>query len=302
MSTRPSNWPRWPNNKKQSCPVSSISHTLREARNRLALTSPSPSLDASVLLCHVLDCTASHLLAWPEQMLSSEQTSRFEQMLAQRLEGRPVAYITGTREFWSLTLKVNPDVLIPRPETETLIEYVLATFADREQLDIADLGTGSGAIACALAIEHPQWQLTATDASAAALQIARENVSACKLSNVRLLEGHWFEPLAGMVFDLVISNPPYVADRDPHLEQDGLRFEPAEALTAGPDGMDAIDHLAKDACLFLKDRGWLIVEHGFDQQQAVYNRFEDSGFDNIIQVDDLAGQPRMTAGQYRRKT
>jgi len=276
--------------------VATIKQTLSAARQRLQSSSTSPSVDASVLLCHVLDCTASHLVAWPEKQLTPAQQSRFAELLDQRAQGRPVAYLTGDREFWSLSLEVSPAVLIPRPETETLVEFVLETFSGRETLDVADLGTGSGAIACALASEHAHWNVLATDASSSALEIARSNASRSGLRNIRFRQGDWFDALDDLKFDLIVSNPPYVASDDIHLEQGDLRYEPPEALAAGERGMDAISHLAREANRFLKPGGWLVVEHGYDQQNAVYDCFDQAGFKGIVQRSDLAGIPRMTAG------
>ncbi len=280
--------------------MTTVKQVLNDARNKLQPGSESPAVDASVLLCHVLECSPAHLIAWSEKELSTLQLSQFNDALQQRLLGEPVAYITGEKEFWSLSIQVSPDVLIPRPETETLVEFVLETFSDRAVLDIADLGTGSGAIACALATEHPRWNIVATDASAAALNIAQNNASTHKLDNVQFRHGHWLEPLDGLEFDLVISNPPYVADKDPHLDQGDVRFEPEAALTSGESGLDAITHLTQHAGDCLKAGGWLIVEHGYDQQQAVYDCFEHGGFKDIVQLNDLAGQPRMTAGRFTK--
>ena len=277
--------------------MTTIKQALSDARLRLQSTSPSPAVDASVLLCHVLDCSPAHLIAWPDEQLSTPQQSDFNDVLQQRLQGKPVAYITGEKEFWSLSLQVNPDVLIPRPETETLVEFVLDTFSDRVELDVADLGTGSGAIACALACEHPRWNIIATDASAAALEIAQNNASTHKLGNIQFRQGTWFEPLEANEFDLIVSNPPYVAENDSHLDQGDVRFEPDDALASGQLGLDAITHLAEHAGDCLKAGGWLIVEHGYDQQQAVHDCFEQAGFIDIVQLADLAGQPRITAGR-----
>ena len=277
--------------------MSTIQQALSTARQRLQSTSASPAVDASVLLCHALGCAPSHLIAWPGEEISKDQESRFSELLQQRIQGWPVAYITGEKEFWSLSLRVTPDVLIPRPETETLIEFVLETFSADEKITVADLGAGSGAIACALASERPDWSIIATDASAAALDIAQGNAAACRLANIRFRQGNWFEALDDTALDLIISNPPYVADNDPHLGQGDLRFEPGAALASGERGMDAISHLAREAFRFLKTRGWLVVEHGYDQQQAVHECFERAGFARIVQRNDLAGLPRMTAGR-----
>jgi release factor glutamine methyltransferase len=278
--------------------VTTISQALGEARHRLQATSPSPAVDASILLCHVLGCSPSHLIAWPDNQLSPHQAMQFEEILQQRVDGKPVAYITGEREFWSLSLKVTSDVLIPRPETETLVEFVLEKFSSSPALTVADLGTGSGAIACALAAERPAWNIIATDSSTEALDIARHNASLHKLDNIRFVHGQWLEPLTGLDLDLIISNPPYIAFDDPHLVQGDVRFEPEAALASGKQGMDAITHLARQAGQHLKAGGWLIVEHGYDQQQLVYDCFQQAGFENIVQLTDLAGQPRVTAGQH----
>jgi release factor glutamine methyltransferase len=280
--------------------VTTISQALSDARHQLQATSPSPAVDASILLCHILGCPRSHLIAWPEKELSQQQQSDFNKVLQQRITGKPVAYIIGEKEFWSLSLAVTNDVLIPRPETETLVEFVLERFSGRAAMKVADLGTGSGAIACALATEHPEWNIYATDISSVALDIARTNASAHQLENIHFHQGKWFEPLTAHDFDLIVSNPPYIASHDPHLSEGDVRFEPEGALKSGELGMDAITHLAREAGNFLKPGGWLIVEHGYDQQQAVHDCFKLYGFTDIVQLTDLAGQPRVTAGQYSK--
>jgi release factor glutamine methyltransferase len=280
--------------------VTTISQALSDARHSLQATSPSPAVDASILLCHVLDCSPGHLIAWPDKQLSPDQASQYTEILQQRVEGIPVAYITGEREFWSLPLKVTADVLIPRPETETLVEFVLEKFSNSPALTVADLGTGSGAIACALALERPAWNIVATDCSIAALDIARHNASVHKLANIHFVHGQWLKPLTKLDFDLIISNPPYIAMNDPHLSQGDVRFEPDAALASGKQGMDAITHLTSQAGQRLTAGGWLIIEHGYDQQQLVYDCFKQGGFGDIVQLTDLAGQPRVTAGRYRK--
>lgn len=277
--------------------MTTISQALSDARLRLRATSPSPAVDASILLCHVLGRSPEHLIAWPDKQLSPQQASQFKEILQQRVGGKPVAYITGEREFWSLSLKVTDDVLIPRPDTETLVEFVVEKFSDSPALTVADIGTGSGAIACALAAERPAWNIIATDSSMEALNIARLNASIHKLENISFVHGQWFEPLAGFDFDLIVSNPPYVAIDDPHLAQGDVRFEPEAALVSGKLGMDAITHLALQAGQLLKAGGWLVVEHGYDQQQLVYDCYQRGGFENIVQLTDLADQPRVTAGR-----
>jgi release factor glutamine methyltransferase len=221
-------------------------------------------------------------------------------LVQQRIAGHPVAYLTGNKEFWSLSLTVTTDVLIPRPETETLVEFVLENFSGRTVMKIADLGTGSGAIACALATEHPQWTILATDVSAAALDIARLNASSHNLENITFARGEWLHALGDKNFDLIISNPPYIATTDTHLAEGDVRFEPQTALTSGANGMDAITLLTQQSGDYLVHDGWLVVEHGYDQQQSVFERFSEAGFTRITQLPDLAGQPRMTAGRYRQ--
>jgi release factor glutamine methyltransferase len=238
------------------------------------------------------------LIAWPERELSRQQAQDFSNLLRQRIAGEPVAYLTGEKEFWSLSLKVTSDVLIPRPETETLVEFVLEKFSARTAMKIADLGTGSGAIACALAVEHPRWTILATDVSAAALDVARLNASSHDLENICFSQGEWFQALTDHDYDLIISNPPYIAINDTHLAEGDVRFEPQTALTSGEDGMNAITALTQQAGSYLVNDGWLVVEHGYDQQQRVHERFSQAGFTAITQLSDLAGQPRMTAGKY----
>ncbi len=279
--------------------MSTIREALDDARTRLQKTSASPAVDANILLCHILGCSRSHLMTWPEKELTAQQANAFRMVLERRLTGEPVAYITGNKEFWSLSLKVSQDVLIPRPETETLVEFVLELFAARINMRVADLGTGSGAIACALASEHPQWKIHATDIAAAALDVARANASTHQLKNIHFCQGCWFEPLSGQLFDLIVSNPPYVASNDQHLALGDLRFEPETALTSGTQGLEAIATLTQQAGAHLKPGGWLVVEHGYDQQRAVYERFESGGFAEIVQLSDLAALPRVTAGCYR---
>lgn len=277
--------------------MTTINQALSGARHRLQASSPGPATDAGILLCHVLACSRSHLIAWPEKELSEAQATRFGELVQQRIGGTPVAYITGEKEFWSLVLKVTPTVLIPRPETETLVEFVLDIFAGRPAQKIVDLGTGSGAIACALAKEHPDWQILATDTSAEALSIAQQNAAMHKLDNIAFLRGSWLDPLRNDDFDLIISNPPYVADSDPHLSQGDVRFEPGGALSSGKQGMDDINVITRQAGSRLKPGGWLVIEHGYDQKQAVLDCFLSNSFTDIEQHTDLADIPRMTAGR-----
>ncbi len=276
----------------------SIAQAIREASHKLAESSYSARLDAEVLLCHVLNCPATHLLAWPEKPLDKEQVQAFDQLIEQRQSGIPIAYLTGTKEFWSLDFKVSPATLIPRPDTETLVEFVLDKFPDKKNFKLLDLGTGSGAIAIAIASERPNWDITATDVSGEALAIARENAFSHQIKNIKFIESNWFEQIELQQFDLIVSNPPYIAEQDKHLSQGDVRFEPLSALASGETGLDDIKHLTSQSRHHLKTGGWLAFEHGYDQKLAVFDYFNQHHFLNITQLTDLSGQARIIAGQY----
>lgn len=256
-------------------------------------------LDAQILLTHLLQCNTAHLAAWPEKVLSEEQATAFAQLIAQRQKGIPVAHLTGSREFWSLNLRVNNSTLIPRPETETLVEFILDDFSDRDDIKLLDMGTGTGAIAIAIATEKPGWNLVASDISAQALKLAESNRDTHAATNVTFIHSDWFENIDQHNFDIIISNPPYIADADPHLSQGDVRFEPRSALTSGENGMDDIEHLCAQAKEYLSNNGWLIVEHGYDQSQLVADCFADNGYSEMTQRQDLSGHTRMTAGKKR---
>jgi release factor glutamine methyltransferase len=274
-----------------------IQQALQQASRQLSGSSPSATLDAQVLLSHVLQCNSAHLLAWPEKELSEEQEADYLHLLAQRQQGIPVAHITGSREFWSLNFSVNNSTLIPRPETETLVEFILEKFANEEKLKLLDMGTGSGAIAIAIAREKPDWQITASDISEQALALAADNSKEHHTTNVTLVHSDWFDNIAQDNFDIIVSNPPYIASEDPHLTQGDVRFEPGSALSSGEAGMDDIEHLCAHAKDHLLKDGWLIVEHGYNQEQLVADCFEKNGFTAITQKQDLSGHTRMTAGR-----
>ncbi|MDH5423366.1 MAG: peptide chain release factor N(5)-glutamine methyltransferase [Gammaproteobacteria bacterium] len=277
-----------------------IAQILQLAEQQLQNVSDSARLDAEVLLAMVLNKNRSYFRAFAEQELTTAEQLQFLALLDKRSEGQPIAHITGHREFWSLDLTVNEHTLIPRPDTEVIIEFILHHFP-QDKLRLADLGTGSGAIALALASEKPQWEILATDQSAQALTVAQNNALKHQLTNVCFKQGSWFEPLGTQPFDIIISNPPYIPERDPHLLQGDVRFEPMTALASGTDGLDDIRHLIKHAKTYLQTQGWLILEHGYDQQAAIYQLFQQAGFMNIRQRNDYADNPRMTAGQYIRK-
>lgn len=273
----------------------SIAQAIKEASQTLTETSDSARLDAEVLLCHVLNCAATHLIAWPEKLLDENQTQVFNRLIEQRHAGTPVAYLTGSREFWSMDFKVTPDTLIPRPDTETLIEFVLEKISAQAKLKMLDLGTGSGAIAIAIASERPDWVITATDISAEALAVAQENARSHKIKNIKFIQSNWFEQLEPQCFDIIISNPPYIAEQDKHLSQGDVRFEPLSALTSGETGMDDIERITSQAKAHLNSDGWLIFEHGYDQKQQVYDCLHHHHFHKITGLNDLSEQPRLTA-------
>ncbi len=276
---------------------------MNSIKQLLAATADLPSdvaADAPLLLAHVLGKDRSWLYAWPEQPLTSDHIAQFHALLQRRRAGEPLAYLTGQKEFWSLQLSVTPATLIPRPETELLVESALA-LPLRQAAQVLDLGTGSGAIALALATERPQWQLSATDISPEALEIASKNAANHRIDNIRFVHSHWFEQLdAHRTYDLIVSNPPYVAQGDPHLLEDGLPHEPAGALTSGPEGLDDLRIIIGNAPEFLLADGWLLVEHGMDQGSDVRQLFRQAGFTHIETRQDLAQRDRLTLGCYPR--
>jgi release factor glutamine methyltransferase len=262
-----------------------------------ALTdSDTPRLDAELLLAHTLDKRRTWLHTWPDRPVSREQADTFEQLLRRRLQGEPIAHILGQQPFWTLDLKVTADTLIPRPESELLVEQALSLTPEDQPWQIADLGTGSGAIALAIASERPMARLIATDQSQAALAVARENATAHGLDNVVLRHGSWFEPLQGERFALILSNPPYIAAADPHLGRGDLRFEPDSALRSGSDGLDDLRQIVAGAPGHLQAGGWLMVEHGYDQGNAVRSLFQQHRYQAIATRRDLGGQERITCG------
>ncbi|MFQ5546652.1 MAG: peptide chain release factor N(5)-glutamine methyltransferase [Woeseia sp.] len=281
-------------------PATTIENTLADAAKKLAVVSESPALDAETLLAWVLGVSRSHLFAHPGSDLGKESARRFSNALARRHDGEPVAYITGAREFWSLRLRVTPDTLVPRPETETLVEQALSLIPRGRACRVLDLGTGSGAIAIALASERPESEIVATDSSGEALNVARQNAAQHTLVNIHFLEGDWIEPVADEVFEFIVSNPPYVKDDDPALDE--LRYEPGHALRAGPDGLDAIRNIAEAAPRVISDNGTLILEHGADQRDAVAGILQNNGWSDIECFRDLSGHPRVTTARIKLST
>ena len=254
-------------------------------------------VDALVLAAHVLGVNRAYLAANPMRFLTENEDARYAMLVAQRALGQPVAYLTGRREFYSRDFEVGPEVLIPRPETETLVEAALQRIG---QGAVADLGTGSGVVAVTLACERPGLAVTATDSSEVALALARRNAAALG-ARVEFAQGAWYQALAGRRFDLIASNPPYIAARDPHLGQGDLRFEPPAALTDGSaDGLDSIRALVAGARAHLEPGGWLLLEHGYDQAEAVVRLLAGAGLGEIVSVKDLAGIRRVAGGRLVR--
>jgi release factor glutamine methyltransferase len=274
-----------------------IQQFIDQARRALAVASPTPRLDAEVLLLHVCGLARSALVTRAHEALNDEQARRLDELLARRVRGEPLAYLTGEREFWSLPLLVTPDVLIPRPETELLVERALAHIPVHATWTVADLGTGSGAVALAIASERRDCRVIATDRSEHALAVARTNAGRLAISNVEFRHGEWFAPLAGLRCEVIVSNPPYVAEGDPHLSRGDLRFEPRGALVSGPDGLDAIRTIAAAAPAHLHRHGWLMIEHGYDQAGDVRAILVRAGFRNVASHADLGRHDRVTEAQ-----
>jgi release factor glutamine methyltransferase len=275
--------------------MSTIESALAAATSQLS-HSDSARLDAELLLCEVLHKPRSYLYTWPERALSEGEHRDYARLLARRQAGEPVAHILGAREFWSLNLKVTAETLIPRPETELLVEAALQRLPASGGR-IADLGTGSGAIALVLASECTGCEVMAVERSAAALAVAEENARQLGIGNVTFLHGSWYEPLKGERFDLIVSNPPYICADDPHLRQGDVRFEPLTALASGADGLDDIRLIIGGAMNHLEAGGWLLLEHGYDQGEAVCALLRAAGFRAVADLADLQGHGRVAVGQ-----
>lgn len=276
-----------------------VAEHLRAAAQRLAPLSDSPRLDAELLLGHALELSRASLLLRDEQIVGAAAASGFDELVERRAAGEPVAYLLGTQGFWTLDLCVTPEVLIPRPETELIVEWTLALIRGKTaggDLRMLDLGTGSGAIALALEQERPEATLVATDRSETALAVARRNAQRYGITNLEFRLGDWFDALdsSTRAFDFILSNPPYIAQTDAHLE--ALAFEPRDALVAGRDGLDDLRRIVRGARPWLKSGGWLMVEHGHDQGSAMHALFEEAGFAQIETRRDYGGRERVTAG------
>ncbi|MBR9866767.1 MAG: peptide chain release factor N(5)-glutamine methyltransferase [Oceanospirillales bacterium] len=263
---------------------------------QLSSGSDSPAADVELLLCHILECNRTFLFTHREHLLTEQQQAQFEQLIRRRIDGEPVAHLTGSRGFWTLDLEVNATTLIPRPDTECLVEKALELIP-ASVARVLDLGTGTGAIALALASEQPGWEIVAVDRVAEAVSLAESNRQRIGLDNVTVAEGSWFEPVSGM-FDLIVSNPPYIDPEDPHLRQGDVRFEPLSALVAEDKGLADIRHIASEARSFLADGGRLLFEHGYDQANAVQRLLADLGYSDIRSAQDYGGNDRITWGRW----
>lgn len=273
--------------------MSDIKILLSEAVKALS-SSTSPRIDAEVLMMHVLNCQRAYLYSHAEYRLKTEEVRRYQALVKQRAQGQPVAYLTGLREFWSLPLKVNQHTLIPRAATETLVELCLSLLSKDKPLKLLDLGTGSGAIALALAKESPLWEMYACDQSEQALQVAIDNARLLHLSHIHFFQSNWFQEVRPQLFDAIVSNPPYIAENDPHLSEGDLRFEPKTALISEDQGLQDIKIIASGAKKFLKPGALLAIEHGYQQKDAITSILNELDYYNITCVKDDEGLPRVS--------
>lgn len=274
-----------------------IQQALHQAEQSFVEEKTTASLDAQVLLSHILQCNTAHLIAWPEKELNKEQEEQYLHFINQRKQGVPVAHLIKQREFWSLNFSVNDSTLIPRPETETLVEYILEKFSHKEDITLLDMGTGTGAIAIAIAHERPAWKIVASELSKDALALAKKNSVTNKINNIAFIQSNWLTDISQHDFDIIVSNPPYIATNDPHLIEGDVRFEPKSALVSGESGMDAIEHICLHATSHLKNNGYLIIEHGYNQKQLVADCFTKNRYKEVEHCQDLSGHTRMTAGR-----
>lgn len=275
-----------------------MSHTISSAIDwavKQLTASDSAKLDAELLLAHLLDKSRIWLKTWPDRELSDLLFNQYQTLIMRRADGEPVAYILGQQDFWTFTLKVSAATLIPRPETEHLIEFALEQLPLEAVVKVVDLGTGTGAIAMAIASERPKADVWAVDISAEALTIAEQNRKKYQLDNMVCQQGHWLDEWQHGALDMVVSNPPYIAANDPHLAD--LSYEPESALVADGNGLSDIRYITEQAVGFLKPAGWLIFEHGFEQGESVQQILQQSGFQGVVTIKDYAGHARVTVGQ-----
>ncbi len=275
-----------------------VAQAIGTAANQLHPHVDAARLEAELLLSHLLGKSRSWLITWSDTRLDDQQLQHFSDLVNKRIQGVPIAQLTGEREFWSLPLRVTADTLIPRPETELLVETCLDLYPAENSITVADLGTGSGAIALAIATERPAWCILATDKSHQALDVAIHNAETLQIDNIQLLQGDWFDALpANIRVEVLLSNPPYIPMNDPHLQQGDLRFEPRTALASGDDGLDAIRLIISKASDYLEPGGYLLLEHGYNQGSAVRRLMHQSALGEINILTDLAGHERVTIGR-----
>ncbi|QBJ63249.1 peptide chain release factor N(5)-glutamine methyltransferase [Pseudoalteromonas sp. DL-6] len=274
-----------------------VENAIATGANLLASSSDSAKLDAQVLLLNILQKPRSYLFTWPEKQLTGQQYQAFQHACERRLQGEPVSHITGCREFWSLQLEVNPTTLIPRPDTETLVELALECEVPKNA-KVLDLGTGTGAIALALGSEMPTWDITAVDRIDDAVALAKRNQQRLAINNVTVEQSNWFSALKNKKFDLIVTNPPYIEHDDVHLYQGDVRFEPLSALVADDAGMADIKQIITQSRDYLHASGYLLIEHGFEQSAAVRHIFNQMAFINVSTVKDLGNNDRVTFGQW----
>ncbi|MBU2871187.1 peptide chain release factor N(5)-glutamine methyltransferase [Colwellia sp. E2M01] len=271
-----------------------IASAIAYGQEQLTSCSDSAKLDTQILLAFVLNKEHSYLLSWPERELTVEVEQSFLNLLKRRINGEPIAYIVGVKEFWSLPLSVSPATLIPRPDTEVLVELVLEHFADIKNLKCLDLGTGTGAIALALASEQSSWHIDALDFNHDAVALAKQNAENLYLTQVNIFQSNWFSAVGSQKYDVIVSNPPYIDELDENLSQGDVRFEPDSALVAPEQGLGDIKHIAQQALMFLKPQGALYFEHGYEQAEAVRKILTDLGYENAHTQRDYNGHERIT--------
>jgi release factor glutamine methyltransferase len=276
-----------------------LSEALVWASPQLLDVSDTPKLDAEVMLLHIIHKQRGYLYTWPDERLTSDQIIEYTKMVARRVIGTPIAHIVGEREFWSLPFMVNPTTLIPRPDTEILVETAL-NLPLAETAKVLDLGTGTGAIALSLAYEKPQWQITAVDKIIEAVALAKANRAQLKLPQVEIVQSDWFDSISCYDFDLIVSNPPYIDETDAHLGEGDVRFEPHSALTASEHGFADLYHIAECARDYLKPGGYLLLEHGFGQAIQLRDKMIELGYENVATVRDFGSNDRCTLGRWPR--
>lgn len=279
--------------------MQTIKNILTSSVQALAELPDSAQLDCELLLCFVLKKSRTHLHTWPDKELSKDNLTQFTTLLERRIKGEPIAHILGERGFWSLNLKVTEDTLIPRPDTERLVELALERIPEESQWKILDMGTGTGAIALSLAKERPACLITATDQSINVLNVAKQNANDNKIFNIEFLQSDWFSELENQQFDMIVSNPPYIKENDPHLLQGDVRFEPLTALTSGKDGLNDIRKIITNSLKHLTKEGALLIEHGYDQAEPVCNLLKAANFTNVSNFQDYNDNPRVSIGYIK---